>query len=152
MTLKSHRKALLLLVAAVAAVVTTAVASGADQPFKTPKTTPDGQVAVDAVREGRARKLPTSPGRAVTTMGVWHGCRFVFVKSNVSTYEPDKNTLVEVVEAPEPLPAKDPGCVDREPTDVEIQAMQAQVGAANAAARSPGAPPLPDLPPRAGRP
>ena len=144
-----RRKALLPLLL-LATVAVAASAAGADQ-RPAPRPGRDGQAVADAIRSGKARKVPTPPGRAVRTLGVWHGCRFVYVKSNVSTYRTDDGTTAEVSEAPEPLPEKDPGCIEREPTVGEIEAMRAQIGAATAAARTPGAPPPPTLPPARSR-
>lgn len=152
MTLVKKKLILSLLAGMAAVVVATAVSSGADQPFKAPKTMPDTQAAVDAVRAGKARALPRT-GDNVSYSGWWQGCRFHITKSNTTDYQTADGRVITVVDQPEPPPPREPGCVDREPTEGEINAMQAEVVALNARDRPAGLPELPPLAPsRSGKP
>ena len=98
------------------------------------------------IQSGKAVRVPTPPGREVTHLGVWHGCKFVYLKSRISTYQLPEGGVAEVSEQPEPLPPKDPGCVDREPTRDEINASRVHATALNDRGRPAGAPPPPTVP------
>lgn len=137
-------KKALLLFAAGAAIVALATSSGAaGQPTK-PKM-PDVQATVDAARAG---KLPKAAVQAApSSIGVWNGCQFVFLKSNVTSYNTADGSVVEVVDPPELMPARAAACIERTPTKAEISAMEAQLNNINAGRRPPGAPAPPPLPP-----
>ena len=138
----AHRRVLLpiLLLLTVAVVAASADAE--------PKTDRDGQTVVADIRSGKAQKVPTAKNREVTYAGVWRGCKFVTLKYHNGTYKFPDGEVVEVSENPDPLPPKDKldkdgkDCVDREPTEAEINAMRAEINARNAPARPPGAPPF----------
>ena len=93
----------------------------------------------------------TWPGRRYS--GWWHGCRFHITESPVTFHEAPNGRRIAMVGAPEPVPPREPGCVDREPTEAAIDALRAEVIALNARGRPPGAPEPPPLPPsRSGQP
>jgi hypothetical protein len=131
----------LLLVGVMAIVATTANAT----PDKSPKTR-DASVVLQEIESGKAKQVHI-PGREVRTHGVWNGCKFVFLKTKVKSYQGTAGEHVDVSSDPEPLPPMDPGCVERNPTEDEKNAMRVEVGKRNTGAQAPGAPPLPTKPP-----
>ena len=136
------RKALLPVLVLVAGLLFAATA-GADQGKTTrSKAARDWPAVHKDIQEGRAKKVKPATKR---TTGVWNGCKFVYLKTDETTYEFDDGSVATVSENPEPLPPRE--CPERNPTEAEFAEMEARVEAANAANREPGAPPLPPLPP-----
>jgi hypothetical protein len=146
MTIRLRKKVLLplLLLGTVAVVATAATAA------QGPKAPPDSRSVWADIQSGKAPKVPTPPGREIQWAGVWNGCKFVFLKSHVSSYQ-TPNGVAEVSERPDPLPPRGPDCEDREPTDAEINDMRAHVTTLNASRRADGAPRPPELPPAQAR-
>jgi hypothetical protein len=135
-----RRKAILSVLAVLAALLI-AAAAGADQDGdKKTKSQRDWPAVNKDIKEGKAKKIKA----AKRTTGVWNACKFVYLKTDETTYEFDDGSVATVSENPEPLPPRQ--CDERHPTEAEFAEMEARVEAANAGNRAPGAPPPPPLP------
>lgn len=134
-------RAILPLLAVVTALIFASTAGADQDKDKKPKAQRDWPAVSKDINEGKAKKL-----KAVKhTTGVWNGCKFVYLKTDETTYEFDDGSVATVSENPEPLPPRE--CAERNPTEAEFAEMEARVQAANAGNQGPDTPPLPPLPP-----
>ena len=145
MSIRMRKKVLLPLL-----LLRVVVAAPAANTAQGPKGPRDSRAIWDDIRSGKAPRVPTPPGREVRWAGVWNGCKFVFLKSQISSYQ-TSDGVAEVSERPDPLPPRGPDCVEREPTDAEVNAMRDHVTTLNARGRPDGAPAPPDVPPGQAR-
>lgn len=132
------RQLALLAGAAVVVAAAVGIAGAAPSlPFNTPPDNPRiPQTAIDAVRSGHAKVLDTHVPDL--HLAVWDGCHFVFKTAHNQAVETPDGTRMSKSDPPEaddPADAvRPPGCVDREPTQAEIDAMQARLNALSTAA------------------
>jgi hypothetical protein len=147
-TILRGRVLLAVLALSAAVAITTAAGAAPGPKAQRLKAERDTPAVMKDIREGKARKLHTASGRAKRTTGVWNGCHFVYLTTDISDYEFDDGSVATISENPEPLPPKEPGCVERNPTEPEMTAMHAVVNARNAGGRPPGddTRPLPPTP------
>ena len=148
-----------LLLLACAVVVSTAglvTGVGADD-APTPLPGPSHQEIAEAIRTGKAKRLPPSAAD-ISFGGHWQGCRFVIQRSLATRYQMDSSEI-RVVGDPSQNPTAgttpsrtppEPNCVPRSPTPAEIAAFEAEIDKLNAGNRPPGAPEPPKRPPRKG--
>ena len=148
MTRTIMRKKVLLPALLLVAVVALATVAGAAQgpTFKPPKAQGDTPAVMQAIREGKAKKLHLPPERATRTVAFWTGCQFVYVPAGNSEYQFDDGSVASVGEEPR-FPPRNPACGDRNPTEAEFDAMYAELNDRNW--RPPGLPAPPN--PRTAR-
>jgi hypothetical protein len=133
----------LLLAAAVAFVATSAGA--AQDPRPKTKASRDFPAVSADIKDGKAKKIKTERH----TFAVWDGCEFVFPKADETDWQFDDGSVATVSDNPDPLPPKVKSCVERNPTEAEFRAGQAEADARNGGpAKGPNgvAPPTVPLP------
>jgi hypothetical protein len=126
----------------VAGALTLAASAGAgqDPTAKAPKLKAgrDTPTVMADIKAGKAKKV--AGARPVT--GVWTGCTFVYLHTDENVYRFDDDSDAHVSENPEPMPPRDPACVDqRNPTHEEMVVMEERVAAENVTQR-PNVPPV----------
>ncbi len=136
MTIRSIATKVVLPLVLAGAIALAATSAGAtDEDKSKPK---HGQsVLWDEIQDGKAKevKRPGRPDRHTTA--VWDGCKFHYLKTTLRVYQGTSGAMGEVSSDPDPMPAKDKKCVDRDPTPEEMADSQARVAKANAGEQGP---------------